>query len=86
MCPLPYAELNPICHLLALLGAHHILHVSRIRVNINTLPISRQLFQQEAKPQVTSYVNCLHKLFKDEQQRVQYSASSASQTHQLSTK
>jgi len=27
------AELNPICHLLALLGAHHILHVGRIRVN-----------------------------------------------------
>jgi len=27
------ADLNPICHLLALLGAHHILHVSRIRVN-----------------------------------------------------
>jgi len=27
------AELNPICHLLALLGAHHIFHVSRIRVN-----------------------------------------------------
>jgi len=26
-------ELNPICHLLALLGPHHILHVSRIRVN-----------------------------------------------------
>jgi hypothetical protein len=26
-------ELNPICHLLALLGAHHILHVTRIRVN-----------------------------------------------------
>ena len=25
------AELNPICHLLALLGAHHILHISRIR-------------------------------------------------------
>ena len=28
------AVLNPICHLLALLGAHHILHVSRIRVKI----------------------------------------------------
>jgi len=28
------AELNPICHLLALLGAHHILHVSRVRVNL----------------------------------------------------
>ena len=26
------AELNPTCHLLAVLGAHHILHVSRIRV------------------------------------------------------
>ena len=31
------AELNPTCHLLALLGAHHILHVSRIRVNISLL-------------------------------------------------
>jgi len=27
------AELNPICHLLAILGALLILHVSRIRVN-----------------------------------------------------
>jgi hypothetical protein len=27
------AKLNRICHLLALLEAHHILHVSRIRVN-----------------------------------------------------
>ena len=27
------AKLNPICHLLALLEAHHILHISRIRVN-----------------------------------------------------
>ena len=26
------AELNPTCHLLTLLEAHHILHVSRIRV------------------------------------------------------
>jgi hypothetical protein len=25
------AELNPICHLLEILGDHHILHVSRIR-------------------------------------------------------
>ena len=28
-------ELNPICHRLALLGAHHILHVSRLRVNVS---------------------------------------------------
>ena len=27
-------QLNPICHLLALLGAHPILHVSRIRLNL----------------------------------------------------
>ena len=27
------AELNPIRHLLALVGARHIVHVSRIRVN-----------------------------------------------------
>ena len=29
------AELIPICYLLALLGAHHILQVSRIKVNIS---------------------------------------------------
>jgi len=27
------AKLNPICHLLSLLGAHPILHFSRVRVN-----------------------------------------------------
>jgi hypothetical protein len=29
------AKLNPICHLLALLGTHHILHVSGVRVNVH---------------------------------------------------
>ena len=29
-------KLNPICYLLALLGAHHFLHVSRIRVKLLT--------------------------------------------------
>jgi hypothetical protein len=33
------AELNPICHLLALLGARRILHVSRIRVQFEVLQI-----------------------------------------------
>jgi hypothetical protein len=28
------AELNPICHLLPLLGTHPVLHVSRIRANV----------------------------------------------------
>ena len=31
------AQLNPICHLLALLGAHPILHISRIRVNAHLI-------------------------------------------------
>jgi hypothetical protein len=30
-------ELNPMCYLLSLLGAHHFLHVSRIRVKLLTL-------------------------------------------------
>jgi len=34
-----YAELNPICHLLALLGVHYFLHVSRIRVKSLSLRI-----------------------------------------------
>jgi len=32
------AELNPICHLLALLGTHHIFHVSGLRVNAVHFP------------------------------------------------
>jgi hypothetical protein len=38
------AQLNPICHLLTLLGAHHILHVSRIRVNCSWVATRWQLF------------------------------------------
>jgi len=37
------AELNPSCHLLALLGAHLILHISRIRVNVISPSPSRSL-------------------------------------------
>ena len=42
------AELNPICHLLPLLWAHHILHVSRIRVKWkknHTVPSLKMLDQ-----------------------------------------
>jgi len=36
------AELNPICHLLALIGAHHIFHVSETRVNaLGALPFGK---------------------------------------------
>ena len=46
------AELNPICHLLALLGAHHILHVSRIRVNV--LGGAKSFFRNQIIPQLVS--------------------------------
>ena len=39
------AELNPICHLLALVGAHHILHVSRVRVKFIT-PLTLTMLTQ----------------------------------------
>jgi hypothetical protein len=39
------AELNPICHLLALLGGATIIVVSRLRVNLDTTP--RQLNPRE---------------------------------------
>jgi len=53
-------ELNLICHLLALLGAHHILHVSRIRVK-QELFIMKSLFYYTEKPTTTQS----RKTFKD---------------------
>jgi hypothetical protein len=37
------AELNPIRHLLALVGAHHFVHVSRIRVKDRFREVIRKL-------------------------------------------
>ena len=37
------SELNPTRHLLALVGARHIVHVSRLRVNIVTLEVVKLL-------------------------------------------
>jgi len=37
------AELNPICYLLTLLGAHHILYFSRVRVNGNFNTLNAEL-------------------------------------------
>jgi len=42
------AELNPICYLLALLGAHHFLHVSRIRVKLLTFRLTYLLHGAES--------------------------------------
>jgi hypothetical protein len=45
------AELNPICHLLPLLGAHPILYVSRICVNARNFPVSQfSVTVAEGKP------------------------------------
>jgi hypothetical protein len=39
------AKLNAICHLLTLLGAHHILCISRIRVNCIKRAVLTQLLR-----------------------------------------
>jgi len=44
------AELNPISHLLALLDAHHIPHVSRIRVKLSLINIPYAKFCQYSTP------------------------------------
>jgi hypothetical protein len=46
------AELNPTCHLLALLEAHHILHVSRIRVKY-------KLSSNQKKMRCMRHVTCV---------------------------
>jgi hypothetical protein len=40
------AKLNPICHFLALLGAHPILHVSRVRVNSVRSELLNKIFHE----------------------------------------
>jgi len=53
------AELNPICHLLALLGAHHILHVSRIRVKLtNTFHLLSRLRMRGGMPSLLHMPSC----------------------------
>ena len=42
------AELNPICHQLALFGAHHFLHISRIRFNHEYRKTSMHLVSMQA--------------------------------------
>ena len=58
------AELNTICQLLVLLGAHHILHVSRIRVKEYDYAqqpartLSWRASQQRDKASWTELTNC----------------------------
>jgi hypothetical protein len=50
------AELNPICHLLALLGAHHILHASSIRVK----PTFDDQLSDQKSYKITDLFHMLH--------------------------
>ena len=59
------AKLNPICHLLALLGAHLIFHVSRIRVKcVRTLwdPILFTLIKAKIIPNFSNFNSTQHNL------------------------
>jgi hypothetical protein len=57
------AKLNPICHLLELLGPHHILHVSRLRVNdnYNVLRLKKAVIRNERTSTVTICYIKLHR-------------------------
>jgi len=50
------AGLNPICHLLALLGAHHILHVSRIRVKEIVWSVVSAVFRQSLRAVLGTFI------------------------------
>jgi hypothetical protein len=54
------AQLNPICHLLALLGAHHILHVGRIRVNV-IRPINSRVSSLTSTPSKSQWFEAYRK-------------------------
>jgi hypothetical protein len=55
-------ELNPICHLLALLGAHHILHISRIRINNVRQTDIHTVEQQVPEPSAFEFEMVIEKL------------------------
>jgi len=60
-------ELNPICYLLALLGAHHFLHVSRIRVKSLILRLLMLYIYDISSLRVNTSAHCSgHKQVKGE--------------------
>jgi hypothetical protein len=48
------AELNPIFHLLALLGAHHIFHISRIKVKLHHITMLGSNVHEHAYEEIKS--------------------------------
>ena len=63
------AELNPICYLLALLGAHNFLHVSRIRVKSLTLRLLMSHIYIYIYIYIYMYMEHLFLMFLDHTQR-----------------
>ena len=63
------AELNPTCYLLALLGAYHFLHVSRIRVKSLTLRLLMSYIYIYTHTHTHTYMEHLFLLFLDHTQR-----------------
>ena len=59
------AELNPICHLLALLGVYHFLHVSRIMLKSLTL----RLLMSYIYIYIYIYMEHIFSMFLDHTQR-----------------
>jgi len=59
------AELNPICYLLALLGAHHFLHVSRIWVNAQEAKMIRNFKNAKQKLLKTKTAIWFKKIYKN---------------------
>ena len=69
------AELNPICHLLALLGARHIFHVSGLRVKdsiyVPQLPMSlKELRDRITHALQTITADMLHRVWDESDYRV----------------
>jgi len=62
-------ELNPICYLLALLGAHHFLHVSRIRVKFLSLRLIMSYIYIYIDIYIYTYMEHLLLMFLDHTQR-----------------
>jgi len=63
-------ELNPICYLLALLGAHHFLHVSRIRVKSLTIRLLMSYLYGEPILDISRSYTTTHHSRKDSSGRV----------------
>ena len=55
------AKLNPICYLLALLGTHYILHVSRIRVKGNPSSGNRACWRRDRHDAANTRLSLLRK-------------------------